>query len=135
MKKIVLIDGQGGRLGALIADALKKESLPIEIYAIGTNTVATTAMLKAGADFGATGENPVIVACRDADVIVGPIGIVCADSLLGEITPNMAHAVGASRAEKLLIPVNRCSIHVAGARTQSLPDAVADAVAILKTLV
>ncbi len=134
MKKIVLIDGQGGRLGALIADALKKESLPIEIYAIGTNTVATTAMLKAGADFGATGENPVIVACRDADVIVGPIGIVCADSLLGEITPKMAVAVGQSRALKLLLPLNRCNNRVIGVKDATMSELVKETVGQLKTL-
>ena len=94
MKKIVVIDGQGGRLGQMVVEGIKKEGLTAELVAIGTNSSATAAMLKAGADAAATGENPVVVACRTADVIVGPIGIVAADSLLGEITPAMAVAVG-----------------------------------------
>ena len=82
--KIVLIDGQGGRIGSLLAARIKKEPFPdLTLIAIGTNATATTAMLKAGADSGATGENPVVVACRDADFILGPIGILSADSLLG----------------------------------------------------
>ena len=95
--KIVVIDGQGGRMGALLCDKIRKnkEKLPsgTELIAIGTNSAATAAMLKAGADFGATGENPVLVACRDADFIIGPLGIMAADSLLGEVTPAMAVAV------------------------------------------
>ena len=134
MKKIVVIDGQGGRLGALLCEAIKKEAIDAEVHGIGTNSVATAAMLKAGADFGASGENPVVVACRDADVIVGPVGIVCADSLLGEITPKMALAIGGARAKKLLVPVNRCSIHVVGAQRMSMADAVNEAVALLKSM-
>ena len=100
--KIVVIDGQGGRIGSLVTARLCKEQLPnCELYAIGTNATATAAMLKAGADFGATGENPVLVACRDADFIIGPLGILSADSLLGEVTPAMAVAVGQSHAQKL----------------------------------
>ncbi|MCL2461113.1 MAG: DUF3842 family protein, partial [Defluviitaleaceae bacterium] len=98
MKKIVVIDGQGGKIGSLLVSRLKAEAPRAEIYAIGTNSIATSAMVKAGADFGATGENPVLVSCRDADIIVGPIGIVVADSLVGEITPAMAAAVGKSGA-------------------------------------
>ena len=81
MKKITVIDGQGGKMGRSIIEQLKKQFPRQEILAIGTNTTATAAMLKAGADFGATGENPVIVAARDSDLIIGPIGIVIADSL------------------------------------------------------
>ena len=77
--KLVIIDGQGGRLGSLLVEAIKKEALPVEPLVIGTNAIATAAMLKAGATQGATGENPVLVACRDADVIVGSIGILSAD--------------------------------------------------------
>ena len=83
--KIVIIDGQGGRMGGLLAEKIKKAAiLGAEIYALGTNSAATTAMLKAGADYGATGENPVLVNCRDADYIIGPLGIMAADALLGE---------------------------------------------------
>lgn len=119
--KIVIIDGQGGRVGSLLTEKLRKASLPeAEIYAVGTNAAATAAMMKAGADHGATGENPVLVACRDADYIIGPLGILAADSLLGEITPPMAVAVGQSHAQKLLLPVNRCNHHVVGVQDFSL---------------
>lgn len=113
--KIVIIDGQGGRIGSLLAARIHREQIPnAKIYAIGTNTAATAAMMKGGADFGATGENPVLTACRDADFILGPLGILSADSFLGEVTPAMAVAVGQSRARKLLLPVNRCNNHVIG---------------------
>ena len=101
--KILVIDGQGGRMGKSIIEQLKKccqEPYPSELYGIGTNSNATLAMMKAGADYGATGENPVIVNSRDADMIIGPVGIVIANSLLGEITPAIATAIGASPAYK-----------------------------------
>ena len=104
--KIVVIDGQSGRMGQLLIDRMRNAGLSCEILAIGTNALATAAMLKAGADAGATGENPVLVACRTADIIAGPIGILSADSLLGEITPTMAVAIGQSAAKKVLLPVN-----------------------------
>ena len=112
--KIVVIDGQGGSLGKALVEGIK-ERLDREIYAVGTNSIATSVMLKAGADFGATGENPVVVNARDADIITGPIGILAADSMLGEITPKMATAVTASDAQKVVIPISRCKITVAGA--------------------
>ncbi len=133
MKKIVIVDGQGGRLGAMLVEAIKRDAPDSYVLAIGTNSAASAAMRKAGADAAATGENPVMVACRDADVIAGPIGIVCTDALLGEITPKMAAAIGAARAEKLLIPVNRCGIQVVGVRAQSMADAVAEAAARIRT--
>lgn len=128
MKKVVVIDGQGGRLGQLVCENIVKENLPCELYAIGTNSIATSAMLKSGAKYGATGENPVIVACRDADVIIGPIGIVAADSLLGEITPAMAVAVGQSRAVKLLLPVSHCNNQVIGAAQLTMSEMAKEAV-------
>jgi hypothetical protein len=88
-------------------------------------------MIKAGADAGATGENPVIVACKDADVIIGPIGIIAADSLLGEITPAMALAVGASNAKKLLIPVNMCNNIVVGTQSFSMSKMITETVELL----
>src|SRR5699024_1208615 len=97
---IMVIDGQGGRMGKSIVEQMKRNFPEDEILAIGTNSIATAAMLKAGADAGATGENPAIVGCRTADLIIGPLGIVIADSLLGEITPAMAAAIGQSRAKK-----------------------------------
>lgn len=112
--KIMVIDGQGGRMGKSIVEQVRANFPEEEILAIGTNSIATAAMLKAGADAGATGENPAIVGSRTADIIIGPLGIVIADSLLGEITPNMAVAIGQSMAKKILIPVNRCQHFVVG---------------------
>ncbi len=114
MKKITIIDGQGGKMGKTLIEQLKKRMPKQEIYAIGTNSIATAAMLKAGADYGATGENPCIVNARDSDIIIGPIGIVFADALLGEITPGIATAIGSSKAYKILIPTNRCNHYIVG---------------------
>jgi dihydrodipicolinate reductase len=111
---VVIIDGHGGRMGKMIIELLKKTNPELELTAVGTNSIATATMVKAGADVGATGENPVVVACRTADIIVGPIGIVIADSLQGEVTPAMAVAIGQSQAQKILIPVNRCNHHIVG---------------------
>ena len=132
--KVVLIDGQGGRLGQMLAEAITKGNIPCDLVAVGTNGIATSAMLKGGAKQGATGENPVLVACRDADVIIGPIGILAADSLMGEITPAMAVAVGQSRAMKLLLPVSNCNNQVIGVGKQSMQEMVREAVERLKTL-
>ena len=132
--KLVVIDGQGGRLGSLIVEAVRKAGLPAELTAIGTNSIATSAMLKAGADRAATGENPVVVACRDADIIIGPIGILAADSLLGEVTPGMATAIGQSRALKLLLPVSHCNNQVVGVRDLTMAELVKETVSRLKDL-
>ena len=118
--KITIIDGQGGRIGKSIIEQLKKSHADLELYAIGTNSIATSAMLKAGADYGATGDNAVIVNAADSDIIAGPIGIVFANALLGEITPAIAAAIGASRAYKVLIPVTRCNHFVAGCAEASM---------------
>ena len=131
--KLAVIDGQGGRIGAQLVDAIRQAGLPGEVLAIGTNSAATAAMMKAGADAGATGENPVIVACRDADVIIGPIGILSADALLGEITPAMAAAVGRSRAVKLLLPLNQCNTIVVGTRALSVSALIAETLGELKS--
>ena len=112
--KLVIIDGQNGRMGALLTERVKAAGLPLETLVVGTNAIATAAMMKAGADRGATGENPVLVACRDADIIAGPIGILMADALMGEISPAMAVAVGQARARRILIPLNQCDNLVAG---------------------
>lgn len=131
---LVVIDGQGGRMGSQIIEGVRAAGFACDITAIGTNVLATSAMLKAGADRGATGENPVVVACRDAQVIVGPIGILAADSLLGEVTPAMAVAVGQSRAVKLLLPVNQCRNLVVGTQQLTLSQLVAQAVAQLRQM-
>lgn len=112
--KIVVIDGQGGRLGRLLVEEVKARLPQAQVYALGTNTVATAAMLKAGADFGATGENPVVRNVADADGVLGPVGIIVANAILGEVTPAMAEAVGSCRAKKFLIPMNSCGVVVAG---------------------
>ena len=132
--RMVVIDGQGGRMGAQLIEGVRAAGFPCDVTAIGTNVLATSAMLKAGADRGATGENPVIVACRDAEVIVGPIGILAADSLLGEVTPPMAVAVGQSRAIKLLLPVNQCRNIVVGTQQMTLSQLVAAAVNQLRQM-
>ena len=119
--KIVVIDGQGGRLGQLLVERVKSRLPLAQVYAVGTNTVATAAMLKAGADFGATGENPVIRNVMDADGVLGPVGIVVANSILGEVTPAMAEAVGSCRAKKFLVPVNSCGVVVAGVEELAMP--------------
>ena len=111
---LLVIDGQGGQLGSQIIKAIRTRYNDINIVAVGTNATATTSMIKAGANQGATGENPVIVASRKADVIIGPVGIVIADSLLGEITPKMSVAIGQSNATKILVPINKCENLVAG---------------------
>ena len=111
---ILVIDGQGGQLGAQIIKTIKSRFNDVKLTAVGTNAVATTAMLKSGADNAATGENPVVVACRKADVIIGPVGIVIADSLMGEITEKMAVAVGRADAVRILVPINKCDNLIAG---------------------
>lgn len=112
--KIVVIDGQGGRMGRAIIEALKAAKLEAEIIAVGTNSVATATMVAGKADAGATGENALVVNCRDADYIIGPLGIVIADALHGEISPRMATAVGQSKAKKILLPVSRCNTSIVG---------------------
>ena len=120
--KITVIDGQGGRIGRTVIEQLKEKHGELELFAIGTNSIATSAMLKAGADYGATGENAVIVNAADSDIIIGPSGIVFANALLGEITPAIATAIGASKAYKILIPVNRCNHYVAGCTEASMSE-------------
>ena len=124
--KILVIDGQGGKLGSQIVGLLNNKLVDlnkdIELIAIGTNALATETMLKAKPDVVATGENPVVVCAKDADVIIGPIGIVIADSLYGEITPKMAVAVGQSKAKKLLIPINKCNNVIVGINDNSMKE-------------
>jgi len=117
--QILIIDGHGGGLGAQIVSAIIKNFPNHMVRAVGTNGTATVAMIKAGAKEAATGENAVIVGARDADIIIGPVGIVIADSMLGEITPKMAAAIGQSRAKRLLVPVNQCDTIIVG--VPSLP--------------
>lgn len=132
MKKIVIIDGQGGGFGrALIEKLCQRRPTDCCIVAVGTNAMATAAMLKAGADMGATGENPVLANSATADVIAGPMGIVLANSMLGEVTPAMAAAVASSPARRVLIPVTKCSTFVAGVVEKPLTQYIEDAAAMI----
>lgn len=129
--KILVIDGQGGRIGRGIIEQLVKGGFNGEIIAVGTNSSATEAMIKAGAAGGATGENPVAVNAREVDIITGPVGIIAANSLMGEVTPRMAYAVAESAAKKVLVPVNRCNIVMAGMEELSLNEYIARAADII----
>lgn len=131
---ITIIDGHGGMLGAQLVKEIGARIEGASITAVGTNASATAAMLKAGAHKAATGENPVIVACRKADVIIGPVGIVIADSLWGEITPKMALAVGQSEAVRILIPMNKCDNLIAGVKNVTTSDLIEDVIEKLEAL-
>lgn len=126
--KLLVIDAQGGGFGKQLIAAIKREFPEMEIHAVGTNSVATGAMRKAGADHAATGENAVIVGVRKADIIAGPIGIVIADALFGEITPKMALAVAQSNAKRILIPSNHCDNIIAGVSDVSIGKLIQSAV-------
>lgn len=131
---ILIIDAQGGGIGKQLITAIKHEFPQIEITAVGTNSIATTAMLKAGADHAVTGENAVIVGCRKADLIIGPVGIVIADAIFGEITPAMAMAVGQSNAKRLLIPVNLCNNIIVGVPDLSVGKLIAGVIKELEAI-
>ena len=124
----MIVDGQGGKMGRMVIEGLRGRGYQGEILAIGTNSIATATMLKAGADHGATGENPVVRGAMSATVIIGPVGIVVANAIWGEVTPKMAEAVGSSAARKILIPTSGCGVTVAGTRALTMAEAVAAAV-------
>ena len=129
---ILVMDAQGGGIGKQVVTAVRTRFPDVTITAVGTKAAATTAMLRAGADEGATGENAAVVCCRRADVIIGPVGIVIADALLGEVTPRMAVAVGQSAAKRILIPVNHCANFIAGVADLSVGRLVDSVVAELE---
>ena len=131
--KIVVIDGQGGGMGRQLVSQLRSALPQAELIAVGTNSLASQAMLKAGAQHAATGENAVLVNCRSADVIVGPLGIVIADALFGEISPAMAQAVAQSPAKRVLIPTNLCDNYIAGVGESSVSALIADCVEKIKS--
>ena len=126
--KILVIDGQGGGMGKQLVTRIKSGIPDAEITAVGTNSIAAQAMHRAGADHAATGENAVIVGCRTADVIAGPVGIVIADSLYGEISPAMALAVAQSSAKRILIPMNLCDNYIAGVNDTGISSLISDCV-------
>jgi NAD(P)-dependent dehydrogenase (short-subunit alcohol dehydrogenase family) len=133
--KVAVVDGQGGGIGKAITEKLRKEfGEKIEIYAFGTNALATAALLKAGANEGATGENAIIQNMSEMDMIVGPLGIIVAHSMLGELTPRMAEAIAKSKARKLLLPINRVRIDVIGAKAEPLPHLVNELLMQVKTV-
>ena len=132
---ILIIDGQGGQLGAQLVKEITAQFPEAELVCVGTNAMASSAMLKAGAKRAATGENPVAVACRKADVIIGPIGIVIADSLMGEVTPQMALAVAQAAAVRILLPMNKCDNLVAGVGNSNTRILIEDALAKLRSIV
>ena len=131
---ILIIDGQGGNLGRQLTRRLREALPQARITVVGTNSTATENMLKGGADRAATGENAVVVNARRAKIIAGPLGIVIADALLGEVTPAMALAVGSSDAVRVLIPMNRCDTLVAGVGEKPMSELVEDAVGRIVSL-
>lgn len=133
--RILIIDAQGGGIGKQLVAAVKQELPETDVTAVGASSAATSAMMKAGADHAATGENSVVVGCRRADIIMGPVGIAIADSMLGEITPVMAAAVGQSSAVRILIPSQHCGNIIAGVPEQSMSSLIRDAVSKLKALI
>ena len=125
MKQICVIDGQGGRIGSAVIKRLRAVyGDTVEIVALGTNAIATTQMLKARANRGASGENAIVRTAARADIIVGPIGIVLAHAMMGEVTPAMAEAVAASPAHKALIPLSQDNVDVAGVASLPLPHLI-----------
>lgn len=130
--EILIIDGQGGGMGRQLVSEIKKAIPDAVIRGVGTNTTATETMRKAGADITATGENAVLVGVRKAQVIVGPVGMVIADALHGEITPKMACAIGQSDAVRILIPVNQCDNLIAGVEEQPLGRLIDSAISLIK---
>lgn len=133
--KIIVIDGQGGNIGKQLVKGIKESFPDVYVRAIGTNSTATSNMLKGGADEGATGENAVVVGCRQADIIVGPIGIIVADALLGEVSEKMAQAINTSDAKKVLIPLNKCDVLIAGCESKSTGDLLNDAIRMIHDII
>lgn len=132
--KILVVDGQGGGVGRQLVAQIKQAFPDLQLMAVGTNTIATAAMLKSGADNAATGENAVIVAARKADVIIGPLGIAVADSLGGEITPAMANAVAQADAKRILLPFKNCDNVIVGVNDFTLGTLIQHAVEELRKI-
>jgi len=128
---ILVIDGMGGGIGKSIIEQIKMVFDSAVITAVGTNSIATSAMLKAGAHNAATGENAVIYNAAKSDYIIGVIGIISANAMHGEISPKMANAVSSSLAHKILIPIDKCSITVTGVSSSPIQAHIAEAIKIL----
>ena len=134
MTTILVIDAQGGGIGRQLITEIRNRVSGCRIIAAGTNSAAAAAMKKAGADQAATGENAVRVLCAQADIIIGPIGIVIADAMLGEVTPKMAKAVGQSTAKRILIPFAGCGSVIVGVRETVTGKLVTEAVDALEEI-
>lgn len=136
---ILVIDAKGGGMGKQLVSNIKQSFPRVTVMAVGTNAAATQAMNKAGADISGTGENSVVVACKKADIIVGPVGIVIADSMLGEVTPKMAAAVGttvsAGRAKLVLIPFNHFESVVVGVKNQAPTELIEETIEIIGRMI
>ena len=129
---ILIIDGMGGGIGKSIIENIRNELTDIKITAVGTNSLATSAMLKAGATYGATGENAVVYNCTKATYIIGVIGIIVANSMHGEISPKMAAAVSASPAHKILLPIDKCNVTVLGLAQKPIQSLITEISKILR---
>ena len=132
---VLVIDAKGGGIGKQMISAIKQKLPGVSVIAVGTNSTATAAMLRSGADDAATGETAVVVGCRTADIIVGPVGIVIADSMLGEVTPRMALAVAQSGAAKVLIPVSHCGNVVVGVSNYHTTQLIQEAIETIETMI
>ncbi len=125
MKRICVVDGQGGGIGSAVIKKLKERfEESVEIIALGTNAIATVQMLKAKANRGASGENAIVRTVKQADIIIGTIGIIMAHSMMGEVTPSIAEAVSASPAKKILIPLSQENVEIAGLPLMPLPHLI-----------
>lgn len=134
--KIAVIDGKGGGIGCQVIEKLKLlNNKDIEIIALGTNSQATSSMLKSGADNGATGENAIVFMSHKADLIIGPLAIIAANSMMGEITPKMAEAITSSDAKKIILPVNKCNIDIIGLNSSNLKNIFNELSDIVKNII
>lgn len=133
MLRIAVIDGQGGGIGSLVVKRLKEEfSDRVEVIALGTNAAATTAMMKSRANKGATGENAILWNSDKVDMIIGPLSIAFSNAMLGEVTGNMATAIVASPARKILLPLNQEGIEIAGGAKEPLPHLIEQVISQIK---
>lgn len=132
---IAVVDGQGGGIGKVIVEKLRANfGYDVYIIGLGTNALATSLMLKAGAEEGATGENAILYNIPKADIILGSIAIISANSLLGELSPSIAKSIAESPGRKILIPLNKCNLHVAGVESKPLPHYIDDMINIIKEI-
>lgn len=134
-KEIVVIDGQGGGIGCSLIETIKKTFPDLFVIAVGTNAVATSNMLKSGANVGATGENAVIYNANNAKIIIGPLGIAFANAMYGEISPDMAQAVTLSKANKILIPVSKCPAVIVGIHQRTISEYIEECIEILQNFI